>query len=96
MSKLKIDKGASRVRRVPLKATIDGTVWDDVELMCQWSENDTSYVVNQLLRFALSQSEDFQEYKQSVAANRPSAKNGTKSELRSVATAISRPQEPGK
>ena len=65
MSKLKIDKGASRIRRVPLKTTIDGTVWDDVELMCQWSENDTSYVVNQLLRFALSQSEEFQEHKQS-------------------------------
>ena len=66
MSKLKIDKGASRIRRVPLKTTIDGTVWDDVELMCQWSENDTSYVVNQLLRFALSQSEEFQEHKQSL------------------------------
>jgi hypothetical protein len=66
MSKLRIDKGASRIRRVPLKTTIDGTVWDDVELMCQWSENDTSYVVNQLLRFALSQSEEFQEHKQSA------------------------------
>jgi hypothetical protein len=66
MSKLKIDKGASRIRRVPLKTTIDGTVWDDVELMCQWSENDTSYVVNQLLRFALSQSEEFQDHKQSA------------------------------
>ena len=96
MSKLKIDKGASRVRRVPLKTTIDGAVWDDVELMCQWSENDTSYVVNQLLRFALSQSEEFQEHKQSVAANRPSAKSGMQSELRSVATATSRPQEQGK
>jgi hypothetical protein len=63
MSKLKIDKGASRIRRVPLKTTIDGTVWDDVERM---SENDTSYVVNQLLRFALSQSEEFQEHKQSL------------------------------
>ena len=66
MSKLRIEKGASRVRRVPLKTTIDGTVWDDVELMCQWSENDTSYVVNHLLRFALSQSEDFQQHKQSL------------------------------
>jgi hypothetical protein len=64
MSKLKIEKGASRIRRVALKTTIDGAVADDVELMCQWSENETSYVVNQLLRFALEQSEDFQEYKQ--------------------------------
>jgi hypothetical protein len=68
MSKLKIEKGASRVRRVPLKTTIDGAVADDIELLCKWSENDTSYVVNHLLRFALSQSEDFQQHKQSVEA----------------------------
>ena len=66
MSKLKIEKGASKVRRAPLKATIDGTVADDIELMCEWSENDTSYVVNQLLSFALNQSDDFQQYKQSL------------------------------
>jgi hypothetical protein len=73
MSKLKIEKGASRVRRVALKTTIDGAVADDVELMCQWSENETSYVVNQLLRFALEQSEDFQEYKQSHGGHVPTA-----------------------
>ncbi len=66
MTKLRIEKGASRVRRVPLKTTIDGTVADDIELLCQWSENETSYVVNHLLRFALIQSEDFQQYKQSL------------------------------
>jgi hypothetical protein len=66
MSKLRIEKGASRVRRVPLKTTIDGTIADDIELLCKWSENDTSYVVNHLLRFALSQSEDFQQHKQSL------------------------------
>jgi hypothetical protein len=65
MSKLKIEKGASRVRRVPLKTTIDGSVADDIELMCQWSENETSYVVTELLRFALAQSDEFQVYKQS-------------------------------
>lgn len=71
MSKLKIEKGASRVRRVPLKTTIDGTVADDLELLCKWSENDTSYVVNFLLRFALSQSEDFQRHKQSLETGSP-------------------------
>jgi hypothetical protein len=71
MSKLKIEKGASRIRRVPLKTTIDGTVADEIELMCQWSENDTSYVVNQLLSFALNQSEDFQQYKQSLENSGP-------------------------
>lgn len=63
MSKLKIEKGASKVRRAPLKATIDGTVADDLELMCEWSENDCSYLVNLLLGFAIAQSEDFQKYK---------------------------------
>ncbi|HEY0758752.1 MAG TPA: hypothetical protein VGD59_05805 [Acidisarcina sp.] len=63
MSRLKIEKGASKVRRAPLKATIDGTVADDLGLMCEWSENDTSYLVNLLLGFAIAQSEDFQSYK---------------------------------
>lgn len=63
MSKLKIEKGASKVRRAPLKATIDGTVADDLELMCEWSENDSSYLINLLLGFAIAQSEDFQKYK---------------------------------
>jgi hypothetical protein len=63
MSRLKIEKGASKVRRAPLKATIDGAVADDLELMCEWSDNDTSYLVNLLLGFAVAQSEEFQKYK---------------------------------
>ncbi len=63
MSKLRIEKGASKVRRAPLKATIDGTVSDDLELMCAWSENDLSYLVNILLGFAIAQSEEFQKHK---------------------------------
>lgn len=63
MSKLKIEKGASKVRRAQLKATINGTVADDLELMCEWSENDSSYLVNHLLAFAMAQSEEFQRYK---------------------------------
>ena len=63
MSRLRIEKGASKVRRAPLKATIDGTVSDDLELMCAWSENDLSYLVNILLGFAIAQSEEFQKYK---------------------------------
>jgi hypothetical protein len=72
MSKLKIEKGASKVRRAPLKATIDGTVADDLELMCEWSENDSSYLVNLLLGFAIAQSEEFQKYKaERLAASLP-------------------------
>lgn len=63
MSKLKIEKGASKIRRTPLKVTINGKVADDLELMCAWSENDLSYLVNALLEYALGQSEEFQRYK---------------------------------
>lgn len=78
MSKLKIEKGASKVRRAPLKATIDGTVADDLELMCEWSENESSYVVNLLLSFALAQSEDFQRYKTERAETSLPVGNETK------------------
>ena len=80
MSKLRIEKGASRVRRVALKTTIDGTVADDVELMCKWSENDTSYIVNHLLRFALSQSEDFQQHRQSLETGSSATSKGRQPE----------------
>jgi hypothetical protein len=69
MTRLKIEKGASRVRRVALKTTIDGAVADDLALMGKWSENDTSYLVNRLLRFALAESVEFQRYKQSLGTS---------------------------
>jgi hypothetical protein len=75
MTKLKIERGASKVRRASLKATIDGTVADDLELMCQWSENESSYLVNLLLGFAIAQSEEFQKYKaEQSAMTRPGSK----------------------
>jgi len=78
MSKLKIERGASKVRRAPLKVTIDGTVSDDLDLMCKWSENDSSYLVNLLLGFAIAQSEDFQRYKVDHLAHPAGAVPGTK------------------
>jgi hypothetical protein len=78
MSRLKIEKGASKVRRAPLKATIDGTIADDLGLMCEWSENDTSYLVNLLLGFAIAQSEGFQKYKAERLATPLSARSETK------------------
>jgi hypothetical protein len=69
MSKLKLEHGVSRIRRAKLQSSIDQTIADDVELLAQWSNNETNYVVNELLRFALTQDEDFQRYKASSAAN---------------------------
>jgi hypothetical protein len=67
MSKLKLEHGVSRIRRAKLQSSIDQTIADDIELLAQWSNNETNYVINELLRFALAHEEDFQKYKSSVA-----------------------------
>jgi hypothetical protein len=37
----------------------------------EWSNNDKNYIVNELLRFALSQDSEFQAYKESIGSSRP-------------------------
>ena len=69
MSKFKIEHGASKVRLVLLKTNIEDTISNDIDLMCQWSDNERKYIINELLRFALTQEEDFLKYKASLAAN---------------------------
>ena len=54
MNKFKIQKGVSRINRVKLQASIEESVGAELALMCEWSNNDRNYVVNELLRFALS------------------------------------------
>jgi hypothetical protein len=66
MSKFKIEKGVSRINRVKLQASIEEPVAAELTLMCEWSNNDRNYVVNELLRFALSQDSEFQAHKESV------------------------------
>ena len=75
MSKIKLEHGVSRIRRAKLQSSIDQTIADDIELMAEWSNNETNYVVNELLRFALANEEEFQKYKASAVTNpsRPAA-----------------------
>jgi hypothetical protein len=68
MSKLKLEHGVSRIRRAKLQSSIDQTVADDIELLAEWSNNETNYIINELLRFALMQEEEFQKYKASSTA----------------------------
>src|SRR6202158_6431073 len=65
MSKFKIEKGVSRISHVKLQAPIEELIAADLALMGEWSNNDKNYIVNELLRFALSQGCEFQTYKQS-------------------------------
>jgi hypothetical protein len=70
MSKFKIEKGVSRIARVKLQVTIEESIAADLALLGEWSNNDKNYIVNELLRFALSQDSEFQAYRQSVGASR--------------------------
>lgn len=69
MSKFKIEHGASRINFVLLKTNIEESISRDLDLMAAWSVNDRKYLVNELLRFALTQEEDFQKYKAALATN---------------------------
>ena len=94
MSKLKLEHGVSRIRRAKLQSSIDQTVADDIELLAQWSNNETNYVINELLQFALTQEEDFQKYKASAAANIARPVSGAKpstSPIKSVSESAARP-----
>ena len=69
MNKLKIEPGVSRIKRAKLQSSIDQAIARDIELMAQWSDNEPNYVVNELLRFAITQAEEFQKYKVGLPAN---------------------------
>jgi hypothetical protein len=68
MSKLKIEHGASKVSLVLLKTNIEDAISQDIDLMAVWSDNERRYIVNELLRFALTQEEEFLKYKAGLAA----------------------------
>jgi len=78
MSRLKLQHGVSRIRRAKLQSSIDQSVLDDIELMAKWSNNETQYIVNELLRFAIAQEEDFLKYKASLPASTVQVASETK------------------
>ncbi len=55
----KIEHRASKINLVLLKTNIEDTISQDIDLLASWSDNDRKYIVNELLRFALTQEEDF-------------------------------------
>ena len=91
MSKFKIEHGASKVNFVLLKTNIEDTISNDIDLMANWSSNDRKYLVNELLRFAISQEEDFKKYKASSTATATQATMNSKA----VPTSIKTVSEPG-
>ncbi len=79
MSKFKIEHGASKINLVLLKTNIEDTISQDIDLLASWSNNDRKYIVNELLRFALTQEEDFLKYKAGFTATAVRSAGGAKS-----------------
>jgi hypothetical protein len=80
MNKLKLQHGVSRIRRAKLQSSIDQTIADDIGLMAKWSNNETQYIVNELLRFAIAQEEEFLKYKAGIETNSPRTTGNGKQE----------------
>lgn len=87
MSKLKIEHGVSRVRRAKLQASIDQSIAEDIQALSDWSNNEPQFVINQLLRFALAQEEDYQKYKASLSTVPPKPRESVKPGSLSAKTA---------
>jgi hypothetical protein len=79
MSKFKIEHGASKINLVLLKTNIEDTISNDIDLLATWSNNDRKYIVNELLRFALTQEEDFLKHKASLTTAAARTASGAKS-----------------
>jgi hypothetical protein len=89
MSKFKIEHGASKINLVLLKTNIEDTISQDIDLLANWSNNDRKYIVNELLRFALTQEEDFLKHKASITTTAVRSTGGA----RSVPTSIRQTNE---
>jgi len=96
MSRFKIEKGVSRITRLKLQASIEEPIAADLALLCEWSNNDKNYVVNQLLHFALSQDREFQSHKASLARALPAAESESQTTTtKSGRKSETKPPEPG-
>ena len=70
MARFKINRNNANTDRKLLQARIETALVEDVNLIVKWSNRDKNEIVAELLKYALSQEEDFQAYKRSV--NQPS------------------------
>ena len=66
MGRFRIARNNTKEQRQLLQAKLETSLVEDVNLLCKWSGNDKNYVITELLRYALSQESEFQEYKKSL------------------------------
>ena len=66
MARFKITRNNTNTDRKLLQARIETVLVEDVNLIVKWSNRDKNEIVAELLKYALSQEEDFQAYKRSL------------------------------
>ncbi len=66
MGRFRINRNNTKEQKQLLQAKLETSLVDDVNLLCKWSGNEKNYVIAELLRYALSQESEFQEYKKSL------------------------------
>jgi hypothetical protein len=71
MTRLKISRNNREERKQLLQAKLSTSLIEDINLICKWSGNEKSYVIGELLQYALSMEPDFQAYKQLLSSQQP-------------------------
>ncbi len=66
MGRFRINRNNTKEQKQLLQAKLETSLVEDVNLLCKWSGNEKNYVIAELLRYALSQESEFQEYKNSL------------------------------
>jgi hypothetical protein len=68
MKRFKIERNTNKDKKQLLQAKLEVGLVEEVNLLCEWSGSEKNFVIAQLLRYALSQEGDFQQYKRSLAS----------------------------
>ncbi len=66
MGRFRIARNNTKEQKQLLQAKLETSLVEDVNLLCKWSGNEKNYVIAELLRYALGQESEFQEYKKSL------------------------------
>ncbi len=66
MGRFRITRNNTKEQKQLLQAKLETSLVEDINLLCKWSGNEKNYVIAELLRYALSQESEFQEYKKSL------------------------------
>ena len=90
MARFKINRNNNKEEKQVLQVKLDASLAEEVNLLCKWSGNEKNYVVAELLRFALRQEADFQQYRQTATRGSASVTATAMSEEHKKDSAVER------